>query len=630
MLPVRKDVSVVCWGLGGIPIVGSLLQAILAAANTSALAVPGLAAIARALVSLSVFNSATYIFRSRSNVVFGLFVMIGVAWGAMGVAMLVAEKRQWTYAATGFVTLFLVLFLLVYLPIYTAGVPAAELVLFTLIPVVAAGANWVAALSYPWAPEVDEQMREEMSAARGTIQDTQQRFETIYDREFSSTTRNRLQRVAPDAVEQAKAESEAFRDRCQELLDEMDSIAHGRGGLSDSERHQEMQRLTAKAEQLDAEAEFEAIRERAVDALVDSCYDSFEDLHIVSKYDGSYEARNLQEYRSLSLPSIGIESAELDTAHNSVPDRIAEAATEGADLVDLARAVDTVQSHVEELESRIEREESSFADTVDEAEARLDTVREMIDDVDGQVGTRLEQLLLEGRYESDPPPGPSVPAVREEIEAGKTALHECDFGRANDHATAAEGLATELITIVEFFDGVSSSIEGETGSIPLVDDVSPGLASAMRVPYESTYDVEYSVADGRIEFSYPDDDSEDAASTTAASSRRDAASTTVSSTTDADNSDEVLYLLRELKQEADTSSSTDTIEYQTDGLPDYVLADPVVDRLVEFVGGQPSVESIDVDADLDPGYISVQVTSDRTPQAVVSDTLDRFQETVNR
>jgi hypothetical protein len=634
MLPVRRDVSIGSWAVGGIPIVATLLQAILAAIGVSALSLPGVAAITRVLHALAVFDSAARIFRGSSGVVFALFALVALAWIAQGVAMLVFERQQWTYAAAGFVTLFFALFFLVYLPIFSADIPAVQLVVFVLIPVLASGANWLAALTYPWAPDLADQTETELSAARSAAQDARRTFETIYERELDDPTRERLRAVAPGAVEQARTTADEFRDECQQLLDAIDALSRRERGLSSDERLQEAKRLRGEAEKLDAQAQFSGVRDRLVDALVDACYESFDDLHVVSRYRESYEIRNLGDYRSLSLPSIGVQNAQLDTAHDSVPDRIAEAARQDAELADLARAVESVQTHIEELQSRIDREEREFAESVDDAEATVETLREKVADVDGMVGTRLEQLLVEGRYESDSPPGPAVPDVEDALQDGKTALHECDFRRAKQHATEAENLATELVSVVEFFEGVSTTIQQRGDSIPYVDSVSPAFASLLRVPYEETYDVEYSVTDDAVEFSYPttsDEKSASAPSVSATASQSNSTSSAGRSTDgDAETADEVLYLLRELKSQADTSTATDDIQYQTEGLPEYVLADPVLDRLSEFVGGQPAIESIEIESELDPGYISVEIAPDQSPKTVMDAILDRFQETVGR
>lgn len=628
MLSVRNRVSVACWLVAGVPIVATLVQAVLAAMGVVAVELPVLGPVARALRSLAVLNEAALIFSRSTSLVFVLFVLVAVAWAAEGVSMLHFEQRQWTYGAAGFVTLFLVLFALVYLPLLSAGVPVAQLALFALVPVLTLACTWVAPVRYDWAEDVDAAVEAILDEARQAAREARQTFDSGVETRFDESSLDTIRGAVPEAAVEAEERIESFRADCEAVLDDVESLAAGRGDRTTEQRLQAARDLRADAEALDAAAELDAVRESLGEAVASACYDRFGDLHLVSRYGDAYAVRNVPEYRELSLPSIDAGTVPVGGEHGSLADELAAAARGDASVGALATALERADDHVSALEAHLDEQEAAFAERRSAAERTVETAEEQVAALDGAVGSRLSELLLEGRYEDpDSPPGPDATVVEDHLRRGTEALHDCDFDRALELAERARETAERLVAIAEFFDGVAATVDAEGGSVPLASAVSPEFAERMRVPFEQTYGVEYAVADDRIELGYGEavvdvDDGVD--------DEQGDPTEWASDDGDGETTDEVLYVLRELKSAADTSSAANTVEYQTDTLPDHIARPAVFDRLERFSSGQPDIEAVELGEDPQRGYVSITIDGDRSPQAVMDRLHERFRETAGR
>lgn len=627
------------WSLAGVPVVMTFLQAGFAITGVEPSAVPLVGSVVAAMKSVAVLAAASTVFEQNPTVVPLLFVLVTLAWLVEGGTMFGLRAQTLSYGAAGFVTLFLVLFLLAYLPLFEASVPVVQLAGFVLVAVVAAGASWGAVSLYDWDPDLEAETERHLATARERVRSARQEFEEEIERRVDEGTRDRLRPVAPDAVESAEERIEAFREECDRILDRADGIA-GDAELSAREREREAETLATEAGALDPAERVDGVAEALTARLPDAIRREFADVHVVSRYGSAYEVRNHVDSNAVRLP--GIETtAQVGGDPHDLDERLADAVGEYP-LSAVGSAVADARDHVDSLESHLRDQEESFDARVQDARDRLAIVEDEIEAIEGRPADRLRELLLEGRYESDPPPGPSAPDVEAAIERGTDCLHDCDFDAAEEHATEAAETAERLVAIAEFFRAVAETIADEGRSVPVPAAASEDLARAMASTFERETGVSYDVADGRVRFSYgaasearsvrstsplgesggiaadpePDD------TPTAESSDPTGRSRSPESVDPATVVDEAVYVLNELERAAEDSVTVGTVEIQTDELPSQCTEPGVLETVVDFGRRQHGVASFEVQPDAPPGYLSLSVSDDESPAAVV----DRIRE----
>lgn len=631
------------WLLAGVPIVMSFLQAIFALSPSSPSDFPVLGGVVAALKSLTVFAEASAVFKQNPEIVPLLFMLVAFAWLVEGGVMFGLRDEKYANRAAGFVILFLVLFLLAYLPLLQASVPLLQLMAFMFVAVITAGASWGAVHVYDWDPDLDKRTKESLATARNQARKARQRFDEMLEQRVDESTRQHLQSVAPDAVEGAEEQINRFRQECDRVLESADDIA-SKTDRSPRERAQQAEILVADADDLSPEERVDAVIEGLASRLPDVIRREFGDLHIVSRYGEAYKVRNHTDSNTVHLPSIETRAQVGGDVHD-LHEQLVEALDEYP-LSAVATAIADAREHFEDLDSTITNQEEAFADQVEEARRRLDSVEAEIEAIEGQPAKRLRELLLEGRYETDPPPGPSAPDVEAVIADGKDELHACNFTAGRSCAEEAVETAGELISLGEFFRAIDETIADEGESIPLPPAASADLALAMRAAFERETDVTYEVVDARVQLSYPTEGSKtqsvQAADTTSegdspkvnagsgdAAGRR-ATGTPRSRRADdgtpnpASIIDEAVYLLNELKQAADDSIAASTAEIQTEELPSHCTEPGVLETVVEFGSRQGGVKSFEVPQDAPPGYLTLTVAEDRSPASVVARIRDQY------
>jgi hypothetical protein len=613
MLENRRRVSGVCWIVAGLPILASFVQAAIALSGTSGGGLPVIGGLKRLFQSVAVFDAAGTVFRASSTVVLVLFLLVTVAWLAQGTGLFVLRHRVFTLGATGFVTLFLVLFELVYLPILSADVPTGEVAGFLLVPVVAAGASWAAALVFEWDITLDEETSEQLSDARAEAQEARQQFDDRVDTVASEPTRQSLRSFAPDAIDKFEREVASFREDCQSVIDRADELTDS--SMASRERNEVAAQVRSDAAGLAPTDRADRLQTELEQAIEDRIRDEFGDLHYVSRYDTAYEIRNLRTYHEIELPTIGGPAVQLGGTPHELDDRLVEAIDrEGLDSV--ATAIERVESHLAEMEALLEEQESTVATALDAADSALTVTRDHLDTLDGVARDRLSEFLLEGRTPDAELQVPNEPAVAEHEADAKAALHEGRFDAAQRAAEGARTEAQSVQAIAEFFaESVVATMDYGSGSIPIPEAVGADLAAQLRVPFERTYDVEYAVAGTTLEI---DGDGE------VTEADRDRPSRGSEPATNGADPDDVLYVLRELQSAAAASSTDDTVELQTEQLPEKFADEAVLTEIQTFAERQSDVVSVTVPEDPPPGFLSVEVSDGVSPQRVMDDLQDQY------
>ena len=144
------------WGLAGLPVVGTFLQAAFALAGVEARTLPVVGGVVDAFISLQVFKQAAIQFKASTAVVLVLFVLIAAAWVGQGFTMELLRNRDATFACAGLVSvLFLVLFFGVYSSLFGSGIGVAQLALFFAVPFVASAGALGGAWLRDWEVDLD-------------------------------------------------------------------------------------------------------------------------------------------------------------------------------------------------------------------------------------------------------------------------------------------------------------------------------------------------------------------------------------------------------------------------------------------------------------------------------------------
>jgi hypothetical protein len=566
-----------------------------------------------------VFDAAGTIFRSSSTVVLILFVLITLTWVSQGIAMFVRRNREYSLGAAGFVTLFLVLFVLVYLPLLSSAVPVTQAVLFLLVPVLAAGASWTAVLVYDWDVTLDEETVEQLNEARTTAKNARETFDDPVGDIDDESTLSPLRSVAPAAVEEFEDGATSFRDRCQTIVARAERLIDGEPGLSSRERYDRATQVVSDAEDLEPASRAESLVTALQTGVKRGVTEQFADIHVVSRFDGAYEIRNLRDYNELAVPDLDGGAIQIGGDQHELAERITEAIdSEGVPVA--ARVIERALTHVDDLRAELSEHEESIDAILSEIDHSLEMASEHIDGIDGAAGDRLAEYLIDGRLPDELRDVPTRPEIESRTEQSIAALHETRFDDAMRNAETAREDATRVEAIAEFFsESVVSTIEFGSGSIPVPPSVGTALVERMRVPFEQTYGIDYALETSELVIAGDADTRQ---------SNVDAESETRRATTTGDvSADDVLYVLGELKAVASTATAEDSVELQTETLPAKFVTPQVLAEIRTFAERQPDVESVEVPDDPPPGYLSIVVADGASPERLMDTIQNEYAQT---
>lgn len=620
MSTVSDRGPLIAWGVAGVPLVVTLVQTLMALFGYTSESA-GVEPVADPLLSVPVLFEAAVVFKSSSGVVMALFLLIVAAWAAQGAGMYLFEHREATYGAVGLgAVLFAALFFGVYAPLYTAGVPALQLVGFTLVPVLAAGAMVYAAYDYPWERVVEQEANADLATVEADLEETERTFDTEFDRRFPASALDTLADVAPDAVRDLRAERSDFESEATDLHDRIETCR----SLSDSEeRYRRVAEVETAVDRLDASRRLDRAEGTFRDRLADRLADRYDDRTVTSTFGGVYRLENLPtEHREFDLPGVD------GPVHvNHLGETLTDAARGDTEVGTLAEAVAAAGEAFDRLESYLDRREQPVATAVEDATDHLSTAESRLEDDRLRFAERLREVVVDGQTEA----ATGSRELRRQIEEVKRTLNDCQFDEARRDAERVAEAADTLAVAVEFATTLSSTVDSG-GSLSVPAELSTELVETVATAAErGAGDVRLSVADGRVEVTRLDEPDTDAdADATADDDTADDTTTatggdSVESAVPTDEVvDEVLYVLRELETAADDD---DVLQYNLEDLPEVVAVPDVLVNVRRFVRRQSDLFSrVDLQSPEPPGWLELTAADDTTVAAAVDTATERFRD----
>lgn len=367
------------------------------------------------------------------------------------------------------------------------------------------------------------------------------------------------------------------------------------------------------------------LRHGLEDALADGRLDM-----ALSTPDGEpYEIVNLPgRYREFSLPPSG------RTVHVTEAEDAVRSQLEDGSLRDGAMAAAAAHDHREEIVEYVRDHEAEIVELRRNIDGVLEDVRELVDRLDGALADRVAEFVLDGRHDDVG----SVVEIERDLSDATYLLRRCSFEDARRELQDAHEDAGDLLVTVDFLGGLVGTIEHGSGTVALPTAVSAALVSDLAPIIERQYDVGATVDGETIvitDRNAPSDRDElpEGADGTAHAERGTAArASTGGSTPETETrprvtaesvADEILFVLREF----DAGTSGDTVQYQTERLPDGIAKPSVLEELAAFCRRQTDiVVAVDLQDGAPPGFLEIEFTDRTTPSGGLETIRERFVE----
>ncbi|MFD1645826.1 hypothetical protein [Haloarchaeobius litoreus] len=612
------------WGLAGLPVVGTFLQAAFALAGVEARTLPVVGGVVDAFISLQVFREAAIQFKASTAVVLVLFVLIAAAWVGQGVAMGLLRNRDVTFACAGLVSvLFLVLFFGVYSSLFGSGIGVVQLGLFFAVPFVASAGALGGAWLRDWEVDLESAAAEDLSEASDLVARKRETFDAEYRRQVGEDTLDAVAELAPNAVAEARDAAEREREGYDELESKIGNVRSSVADASDGRRR--AAELLESAKRRDPDAAVDRIQSDLADGVRTAVERGDVDLTVRSRYGRTYEVVNLQStFREVRLPPSNEPThvAEVDRTIGRLLGR------DDVDLATVADALGEIRVHQERIERHVSDTEESFHASHEAAETDVERTRDELERLQGAVRDRVEEKLVDGHD----PGVDSVHSVEEQLREAREALHDCRFDEAERLVGEARDTADGLLTAVQFFGSLAGALDHGQDRVSLPQAVDPELARDLAPAFESEYGVDYHVEDGHISVDTRGEPV--SAAPTADRDRSVGRSTATSSSSSSSRDeyvnpeeyvDEVLLLFDELAAVAEAGS--DTVHLETGDLPEYAVQSEALAAIERFCNRQNDlVESFDLPAGAPPGIVDVRFTDRNDAPAALDALYDRFKE----
>jgi hypothetical protein len=628
-----SDVSVGAWAVAGVPLLVTLVQTVLALLNWTSrdLGVNGLLA---PVFDVDVVFEAAVIFKQQPAVVTVLFLLIAAAWVVQGAAMRIMRNRDVAFAAAGFASVtYLVLFFGVYSALFDRGIATVQLVGFFLVPLAASALLVGAVLRHDWSMDVIDEQSGQLGDLQAAIEEARTEFDAAFDARIGDL--DALRDVAPSGVSEAAGEREAFHERCDDLLAEVESLE----GTADPTRLQsEVSRLEARVDELDPRAAVDRIAadlRRRVESGVRTELGGF---GVTSRFGGSYTLSNLPtEYREVTLP--GDDSA----VHvEDLGDVLARRLETGDSLSTIAAAMSAATDHCDRVESFVTEQEADVADRIEDVNGRLDTVENQVDRLPGGVRDRVRDVLVENRDDAID----GAATIRREVRDAKSALHDCQFDEADRLVDEAEAQSRALVTAAEFLRSLDGRIDHGGSAVDVPRAVDESMVRAVAPAFASHYDTEVTVTDGRVKIGQGQgpqgtDSSTDAELDTDAvdpevGSGEAGSEDPETAVVDESASDEpaekrpeevldsALYFLRELEEHGQQADDQ-RVQFQTDDLPPGIATPSTLSNVERFLAHQSDLfEEVTLQSTEPPAFLEVVVADEVRPGSALRTARERF------
>lgn len=612
--------SLVAWGTAGVPLIVTLVQTLMALFGYTSKSA-GVEPVADPLLSVPVLFEAAVVFKDSSVIVMGLFLLIAGAWVGQGVSMFSLEHREAAYGAvTLAAVLFFALFFGVYAPLFSSGVSAIQLLVFSLVPVVASGLMVYAAYNFPWARTVERQANADIGSIESALDDAERTYLDEHDRRFGTHDLDRLSSVAEDAVESVREDRRAFEET---VADIRDRIAEVRSVEDPEARHRQVTDVESRVDALDVEDRLDTVEADLRERLASAVETEHGDETIRSSFGGEYDLLNLPtRFREIDVPG-----ADGPVHRSDIGVTLHRLVTDGESFSVVADAVTAVEQEQERLEAFLDREETPITDGVDTATDDMAAAEAELDRRNTPFQSRLEEIVIDGR--SDAIRG--TKDLRREIETVKQSLHDCDFATARERVESIVEASDSLVVAVEFGTTLSTAVENQSGSLTRPTELSSELLDVLTTAVEQEYDgVTATVTSDAVEFSYPEQPSEETSEADTDDEEAEAMSVetgrgteTVAATDEV--VDEVLFVLRELAGETD---GADTVfQYNLDDLPSSMARPDVLVNVRRFTERQTDLfDTVTLQSPEPPGFVEFTPADGTVVGEALEETRERFRE----
>ena len=465
-----QPAAVAGWLIAGIPIVSSGTQAVARAVGTEVEFWPVLGGVSEAIKDISVFEQMALAFDPNSPLVLALFLLVVAAWLTLGLSLfrpapIFRDHARLVRGGGLFATTILygLLFLGGYWPVTrewasTGGPTAVDLTAFIGLPAMVFGGIYVAAKVQP------------RTTGNRLLNEAERKLDTI-EQELDETV-NRVaaetDRLTPD-IDVSEMESDPVREYRQRIndirskIEETRSLAENQRGLAAQELlRDEVEPLAAEPRAEKAES---AVREQLAN-WVDETYGT---VRVESSFGRSYTLENHRDYRQIKFTAPGLPKSVSVT---QLDELAASIASESVEITAAVDAVNTVDTHIQELRNDLSTKDEAFASEVEAVQTELDMAFDRIENISGDVGEYLTGIYKRGSmsgvahagivsqaYGPDNEPG--------ELERAVDLHHDCRFKRATEAAEEAAEKARQLTQVVGFFRRVVLTTDDELPGMDL-------------------------------------------------------------------------------------------------------------------------------------------------------------------
>lgn len=486
------------WLIGGIPIIASSLRATSALTGTNWVAqIPIAAGISAALQQVLVFQIAQDIAFGQVGLVLSLFLLIFGAWVVLGVLLTGNVRRRLDSAnviagaAVGIVALsYIVLYFGVYQSLLTQGIPGAQLAVFYIVPVVSAAALFGSYQAYPWEDTQYKRAIQRLSNAEQTAEQKLETYHQMLEQEVGSRNPTGHGVVIDTEFEEAV---ESVIESAQRFTQAgAASNVHG----YDIERiEREADTLTVQADRLDPEAAASEVRETLDTELEQRIETDLVSFSPTTPAGEPIQVQNLPaEYSQITGP--GGFTIELSTERADISDQIRDAVASGElSLIDALEFVDTAREHIDSVLEPYGRSHAELLaphlsdwpsmgdDEPESIEEQLATVRQRIDNIDGDTQIALEHLYVSGDRLDEVV---SCAQADRALQDARTAFIEGNFDAIEPKLEEARTIADALLTVADYFGNtLTRALANDASTAPVLPPTATEQPVFTRDAYEA-------------------------------------------------------------------------------------------------------------------------------------------------
>ena len=637
LLDSEQSESWILWGIGGIPIVLTFFQTIFALIGIAAASAPVVGPIASYLRSFDFLNQVAIIFFESSTTIAVLFVVITIAWVALGVALANKLDRKYVWGAALSASVFyFVLFFGVYWdlsPLASSEFPLTQRLAFFVVPFGASGAVFGSAY---FNPDLAREILAILSEAESELNSHKREFRTKIDeelgddllKELETEQYRRLENNAADVdlADLLSVDVGPIRDILEDHREEIEEVE---AEIDDIEGFDEAtDRLLERAKTARASVRTlrspEAVVAEPEERLRRTVGDSIEAIlqnelrEFKSHHDGNYSIQKLgKDLQTVELDSIG-GSTSVSNSANYFEDRIEE----GVDLQSIIKDFQLVVQRIDEIDAEIADQQENLDERIAEINESLSDFEDWADQVDPQIRDEIDDI-----FDSDHRNNSHISrqSVENKIKTAREHHYECEWFEQNQTLDYAAREADLLITTMEYVSTLASSAESGTSGIgfqiPTDPDTDQPVLTDENIEhldnlFSKTYDVGLSHEAGKLSLTAGDETETDTTPETDTDPE-------VSDELDGEEVDEVLNddivsegvstLLgsiprlideqREGERPDDVGENHYTIS--TDGLPPIVTEDQVLNEFRSFLSGDEHLEKVAIDKTGDQAMITI-------------------------